>query len=378
MKERIQIQILGDICPAWGFRKSFDEGNEHKIFGDILQILQDADITVANLECPLSDKGERAAKTGPCLRGKPSDMQVLKRAGVDVVSLANNHVLDYGQEAFADTMRTAKASGILTVGAAANSVDARQPLFIDENGWRIGILAFGEEEFNVAYEANGGANLFDPYSSLDDISNAKKNCDYLIVLYHGGIEHYELPSPLLQKKCRAMVRAGADVVLCQHSHCIGTYENYQDSTILYGQGNAIFGRAEGKIRWNLGMLVSISLSKDKQDVSYRVFEAREDGIVLLPEAEEAKRLTQFENDSKNVDDSAYIKRSWDAFCAKQEAEYYPMLLCWGRVRNKLNRMLGNRLVKHLVRKRKKMVAMNIIRCDAHREVVQTVLENSQK
>ena len=174
-----------------------------------------------------------------------------------------------------------------------------------------------------------------------------------------------------------MVRAGADTVLCQHSHCIGTYENYQGSTILYGQGNAIFGRAEGKTRWNLGMLVSIALSEDKQEVCFRVFEAQADGIRLLPEKDEAKRLQQLENDSKHLDDCDYIKRSWDAFCAKQEAEYYPMLLCWGRIRNKLNRMLDNRLASR-IKKRNKMVTMNLIRCDAHREVVQTVLENSQK
>lgn len=378
MKEQLQIQILGDICPAWGFRNSFDEENEGKIFGDILPLLQNADIAIANLECPLSEKGKRAVKTGPCLRGKSSDMAVLKRAGLDVIGLANNHVLDYGQDAFEDTMQLAKQHDILTVGAASNADGAKKTLFFEKNGWRIGLLAFGEEEFNVAYEASGGANLFDPYRSLEEIAEAKKNCDYLIVLYHGGIEHYELPSPQLQKKCRAMVRAGADVVLCQHSHCIGTYEKYQDATILYGQGNAIFGRAEGKQRWNLGLLVSIRLSEELKEISFHVFEAKTDGIAFLPQEANLLRLEQMKKDSERIDDQAYLKERWDAFCAKQEAEYFPMLLCWGRILNKANRIVGNRLAKHFVHKRKKMVAMNLIRCDAHREVAQTVLENSQK
>lgn len=378
MKERVQLQILGDICPDWGFRKSFDEGNDAAIFGDLLPLLQQADFTLANLECPLSDKGQKATKTGPCLRGKASDMAVLKRAGIDAVSLANNHILDYGQEAFLDTLEQAKRYEILTVGANVNAEAARKPLFVEKKGVKIGVLAFGEEEFNAAYETSGGANLFDPYCSLDDIKAAKSNCDYLIVLYHGGIEHYELPSPLLQKKCRKMVQCGADLVLCQHSHCIGTYENYQNATILYGQGNAIFGRFEGKHRWNRGLLVTVELGDGQAEVSYRVFEAQKDGVCLLPETQETERLSQLKRDSENLDDPQYIKTNWDAFCEKQASEYLPTLFCWGRIRNKLNRVLKNKMVDIFVKKRGKMVAMNLVRCDAHREVVQTILENSQK
>lgn len=376
MKKPIQIQILGDVCPAWGFRKSFDEGDESKVFGDTLPLLQKADLTIANLECPLSHKGTPTKKTGPRLRGKPSDMSVLKRAGVDVVSLANNHILDYGQEAFFDTLKAAQAEGILTVGAAQNLTESKTPLMIEKGDMCIGIMSFAEEEFSIASDSRGGASLFDPYCAFDEIAEARKKCDYLIILYHGGIEHYELPSPLLQKKCRKMIQSGADLVLCQHSHCIGSFETYQDGAILYGQGNAVFGRREGNTRWNQGMLVSVELTEGTHNISFRVFEANDEGISLLPN--EAERITQMNELSMKLDDSAFIQEKWDAFCNKQEAGYIPELLGWGRVRIKLNRMLKNRLARTLISRHNKMITMNLIRCDAHREVVQTVLENSQK
>ena len=376
MKNVITINILGDICPAWGFRKSFDEGDEAKIFGNVLPLLQESDLTIANLECPLSDRGSPATKTGPCLRGKLSDMSVLKRAGVDVVSLANNHILDYGQEAFFDTLEAAQREGILTVGAAQNLTAAKTPLIIERDYLKIGLLSFAEEEFSIASDSRGGASLFDPYCAFDEIAEARKKCDYLIILYHGGIEHYELPSPLLQKKCRKMIQSGADLVLCQHSHCIGSFETYQDGAILYGQGNAVFGKRDGNSRWNQGMLVSIELTKSTHNVTFRVFEANDSGISILPN--EAERIEQMKELSARLNDPDYIREKWNVFCCKQEAGYIPELLGWGRIRNKLNRTLKNRLVNILINRHRKMVTMNLIRCDAHREVVQTLLENSQK
>lgn len=374
-KETIQINILGDICPAWGFRESFDRGDEEKIFGDILPLLQQADFTVANLECPLSERGAPAKKTGPCLRGKPSDVQLLKRAGIRAVSLANNHILDYGQDAFSDTLNCLNSSGVQFFGAGANPEEAKAPLIVSIKGWNIGFISFAEEEFSIVSEHRGGANLFDPYTAFDQIRSARDQCDYLVLLYHGGIEHYELPSPLLQKKCRAMVKNGADLVLCQHSHCIGTLERYETGNILYGQGNAIFGARSGNTRWNTGSLVEIAFSDAGSELSLRVFEAGPEGISLSScEREHLKRL---EAESVKLEDPEYIREKWDEFCLRQEPDYMAELLCWNRVKNKLNRIFGNFFVRRIHRK-KKMISMNLIRCDSHREVVQRILEISQK
>ena len=377
MKQPIRIAILGDINTDWGWRESFDAGDPVPIFGDVAEALQSSDFAVANLELPLTESNAPSTKTGPCLRGKPSDLSVLKKAGLSALSLANNHILDYGAQGLLDTLAAAQAEQMPTFGAERSAETAAKPLIVSINDWRVGFLSFAEEEFNIAYYNAPGANLFDPYSGFDQIRAAKSQCDYLIVLYHGGIEHYEYPSPFLQKKCRAMVRAGANLVLCQHSHCIGTEERYHGATILYGQGNAIFGRWKTE-DWNTGMLVTVDLTEEKTTVSYRVFEAGERGISFVSEEKNAARLQKMAEQSACLSDEAELKKKWDAFCKTQTPEYLPMLFCWGRVRGKLNRIFKGKPVEHLIGRRKKMIAMNLVRCDAHRDVVQTILENTQK
>ena len=94
--------------------------------------------------------------------------------------------------------------------------------------------------------------------SLDHIQELKSKCDYVIVLYHGGNEHYRYPSPHLQKVCRKIAEKGADLVICQHSHCIGCYEKYRGSIIVFGQGNFIFDRYENDY-WQTSLLIKVSV-----------------------------------------------------------------------------------------------------------------------
>lgn len=373
----MKIAILGDICPSWGYRELFDRHAAEQIIGDVAFELRSADLTVANLEAPATDKLTKSTKSGVCLRCKPDDIAIIKEFGISVLSLANNHILDYGEEGLLDTLSNTEKAGVPVFGAGNTAKDAAKPFYAQIADRTIGFLSFAEEEFNIAHNDTSGANLFDPYCSLEQIHAAKAQCDYLAVLYHGGIEHYEYPSPLLQKKCRAMVRAGADLVLCQHSHCIGTEERYHGGTILYGQGNAIFGRGKTE-DWNTGMLVTVDFTEEKTTVSYRVFEAGEQGISFVSEEKNAARLQKMAEQSACLSDEAELKKKWDAFCKTQTPEYLPMLFCWGRVRGKLNRIFKGKPVERLIGRRKKMIAMNLVRCDAHRDVVQTILENTQK
>ena len=374
----MSILILGDICPSWGNKDVFQKGNAAEIFGDVSAELQGASFTVANLEAPVSEHGSKIVKSGVCLCCAPKDLEVLRAAPIKALSLANNHILDYGEQGLKDTLIAASNAKIAVFGAEKDAKTAAEPFFFEAEGKHIGMLSFAEEEFNCAGSNAPGANLFDPYYSLEQITATKAQCDYLVVLYHGGIEHYEYPSPLLQKKCRAMVRAGADLVLCQHSHCIGTFEEYENASILYGQGNAVFGYSEHNESWNQGLLVSLSFDGGQPNISFRVIEARQGGIRFASEETNRNRLERMAEQSACLNDPTELKKKWDAFCEAQTPEYLPELLCWGRVGGKLNRMLKGKPVKYLISRRKKMIAMNLVRCDAHREVVRTVLENTQK
>ena len=368
----LKISVLGDICPAWGFPEQFYTGKAENVFGDLLPILADSDLVIANLEAPATDCAEKLPKNSVCLKARPADVAVLKQAGIDGVALANNHILDYTKKGFSDTRKALEANGVFFYGAG-DPKEAAKPYFVEKNGVKIGLLAFAEREFNCALDYGVGANLWNDLTGPSSIRKAKAQCDYLIVQYHGGIEHYIYPSPLLQAKCRAMAEAGADLVTCQHSHCIGTREVWGDCEILYGQGNAIFGYKEGKTAWNRGLIIQISLGKAAA-IRYLPITAAPEGEKLAEPAAAEKILHNMKEASEKLSDSSFIKAQWEAFCDRQKNEYLPMSYAWGRVMNKLNRMVGGKLLKLLTKRLDRRNAMNLLRCDAHREVLQTIME----
>ena len=374
MNNEVRLMLFGDICPTPDYEPLFRAGAE-ALLHDVLPLIRDADLAVCNLECPATAHNSPIVKTGPNLRAEPETLAMLKSAGFHAVSLANNHILDHGVKGVSDTLALCKKHDIAYFGGGENAQEAARPLFLEAKGLRIGFLSFAEHEFNLATEQSPGANLFDPYISLSAIRSAKENCDFLVVLYHGGIEHYIYPSPLLQKKCRAMIDAGADFVSCQHSHCIGTYEEYQNKTILYGQGNSVFGYREGDASWNEGWLVELSFS-DKTEIRYHLLSARKDGIYL--NRNDAERTARFEEESANLSKEGFIQSSWNTFCRKKAPWYLPMLLGWGRIGNKLNRLTKGRLLRLFKSRKALMISTNLLHCDAHMELSVTALEQTQK
>ena len=355
------LTILGDICPLQ---------NNHPF-----NLTIEGDFIVGNLECALTNCPVPIKKAGPVLFAPTSFTADLKSAGISALSLANNHIRDCGDKGIQSTIEACLQNGIKVFGAAGSKEEAAKPLIVEENGRKVAIISFAEREFNGIREGSSGANVFDPYDSFDIISNVKKTVDAVIVLYHGGIEHYIYPSPLLKKKCRKMVRSGADVVLCQHSHCIGTRETYLDGEILYGQGNSVFGFRKGNDAWNHGLVARIHISESKVKVSYEVLEAKEDGTVSYAQEDVSNKiLSKFESESIHVADDSFLDKEWRTFCRKQKSSYLPMIFGLGSNFNRLNRVMKNGFVDAFYSQRQKNVTHNIIRCDAHREVLETILE----
>src|SRR5699024_6140690 len=151
-------------------------------------------------------------------------------------------------------------AGVQYAGAGSNLQEASKPYIIDNGITKIGIYCCAEHEFSIATEKKAGANPFDPLESFDHIVSLKELCDFIIVLYHGGKEHYRYPAPYLQKICRKFVEKGADLVVCQHSHCIGCEEKWEKGTIVYGQGNFLFDSLDNDF-WRTSLLLSIEIGE---------------------------------------------------------------------------------------------------------------------
>lgn len=369
----MKILFWGDICPTDDYRKLFDDETGISLFHDVKESVNDADFVVCNFECPATNETKPIKKCGPSLKAKPQDLKMLKNVGVSAISLSNNHILDYGLNGFKDTINSANEYVVSYFGVEENGEFKNDKLLLKKGDEIVTVLSFAEKEFNYLKSEKSGAIQFDPYTSFDEIKKAKK-LGKVVVLYHGGIEYYRYPSPLLRKKCLKMVEAGADAVLCQHSHIIGTYEKVDNSFILYGQGNFVFGYRPNSNTWNEGVSVLFDTEKG---VSLDVVIAKEDGIYKADKDYKENVLLNIDKTSSGWT-SEFLQEKFNEFCEKQKALYYPMLYGKGRIYNKANRITKNKLFNVLFSKKKKMTTMNLIRCDAHNEVVKTLLEKDYK
>lgn len=376
----MKITIFGDICPTEDTQAAFDRGDRESIFGDTFREIESSDIVIGNLECAVTDQPRPIQKAGPVLYTGTRSIQTLK--DFDVLSIANNHIRDCGDEGVMTALETCKKMGIRTLGAGKSMQEARKPLVIEKCGIKIGLMSFAEQEFNIASDTRPGACYLDLYDDFDRIREFRKTVDYLIILYHGGIEYFPYASPELSRKCRKMVDCGADLVSCQHSHCIGTIEQYNGCTIVYGQGNSVFGYRHGNDSWNRGLLLQVEFQKAGSSSSYnslftyKGMVATPNGLHWMSEDASENLSNELKAREQLSQDRVAIQKEWDKFCANLGKIHLPLLLGWPRILIAINRRTGNSLIKMLYGRLAYNNTHNLIRCEAHREVIENLL--SQK
>lgn len=218
-------------------------------FEAVSSSLQDADITIGNLESALGDIGEPALKRYQ-FRAPPEAAESLALAGFDVLSLANNHALDFGPESLLQGIELLNEQGILTVGAGANEKAAHEPNYIEVEGLNMAVLSYVhvpveastgfDTESWTATQNSPGLAWANPESITADVQNAKMNSDLVVVLLHSGHEYVEAPSEPQTAAAHAAIDAGADLVIGHHAHILQGIEYYEDGVIIYGTGNFAF------------------------------------------------------------------------------------------------------------------------------------------
>ncbi len=372
----VSVVIGGDVYPGMRAEDYFRRGDAEVLFGDLYPMLAEADLSIVNLECPLVESPRPIHKSGPTLSSHPESVHGLCAAGVDLVGLANNHALDHGEEGLANTVSCCEKSGLATVGAGPNLIAARRPFLRTVCGIRIGVVAMADREFSIATETSWGAN---PISVIDFVrlmGEIRADIDYLIVLLHGGNEHYPYPSPGMMDTAHFLVEQGANIVINQHTHCPGCVESYRGGTIVYGQGNFIFDCPEIPDSWHEGFLVKIEIhnnrAADVQWVPYTQFRGHIGARCMKPQAERAF-LAKLAQRSSEIHDSRLLRDHWNSFCAGQASKYLSLLLAHHRPLILLNRWFP--FVTRVYSRRALLTACNVVRCEAHREALLTVLEN---
>ena len=209
----------------------------HYAFEAIRPTLQEADILFGNLEAPLA-KPRRLAVAANAFRGCPEAAEALAWAGFDVLSLANNHMLEHGAEVALETIEHLSSQGIHSVGCAASQQGAREALILTRGGRRIAFLAF---TFVPIPPRAPDLTARESVEGLcERVAARRSRCDLLLLSLHWGAEYMDVPSPFQVHAAHRLIDAGADVILGHHPHVLQGIESYNGGLIAYSLGNFVF------------------------------------------------------------------------------------------------------------------------------------------
>lgn len=244
--KNVILRFGGDVMMTSYFKTYIDSNGVDYMWEDVSELISSSDYSVFNLETSVSLRGSDTKPSGYGFRSEPFTLEGLKNAGIDMVTLANNHVMDYGREAFSDTLASLDEYGIEHIGAGENLENASAINYQDINGIKVAFIGASEilgYESNKATEDKSG--VF--YLNRDDlndikkiISVAKKEADKVILVLHWDREYYDYPKDETVKMAHELIDSGADIIIGHHPHVLQGIEYYNDGIIYYSTGNFNF------------------------------------------------------------------------------------------------------------------------------------------
>jgi hypothetical protein len=376
--EDITLLFTGDFCPHRRIEEYILIGKSKEIYNEFLPILLDKDISITNLECPLTDGNDKIEKVGPNLKASPKCIEALKYAKFDVVSLANNHIMDYGKEGLEDTIYACENEGIETVGAGRNLKEAGQTLYKEVRGRVIAFISIAEHEYSIAEKDKAGANPLEVITNYYKILEAKKNADCVILLIHGGNEYYDLPSPRLISTYRYFADLGVTAVIGHHTHTSGAFEIYHGVPIFYSLGNFIFDwnhvKQEG---WYNGYIVKMKLGVQAVNDIILIPYCQNKYVIGLAKinlSELQKHFSKLRKRSLMLQDDAAVNKEWVKYVNSVKDIY---LLKYLGLNRAIRFLIRKNIIPHniFLRKKKVLKMDNLINCESHRDVLIDVFKN---
>ncbi len=235
------LVFLGDVAPGRTMEMQLARYGPAYPWAGLGPLLDGADLAVANLECTLTTKGRPLSKPY-LLRAHPRWGMTLTAAGFDLVTLSNNHALDYGQAGLDETLEVIESLGIATVGAGRSREQAHRPALFRVKGVRVAVLSYAAARWNGSADvpATEGIAWAEPPAVQADVRAVRSQADIVVVVLHAGVEYAAEPSADQVAVAHAAVEAGADLVVGHHPHVVQTVEQYKGSLIVYSLGDALF------------------------------------------------------------------------------------------------------------------------------------------
>lgn len=333
-----RLSAVGDISFAGSEADNPSlEGLEH-----IMTSFQQADLVVANLECVLTSIG-RDGIPGKCtLRGSPGWGQILRRAGVGLVSVANNHTMDFGSVGLFDTMEALRQADLNFVGAGRNRDEACAPVFLDIAQRRIAFLARSAVIVSAptyATENTPGVAFLDVAQTVGAIRTCRTRADLVVLMIHWGIEEYSYPSLAQRSLAKRLIETGADLILGHHPHVLQGVEQFEAGMAVYSLGNFVFNEFEWTYLLPDGEKSPqfASLSHDNRDGVIATFEWAGKNVPTV--------MTEFtcigHRGEVIIDPDPARQVEWRTLCAGINRRFYGMWWRWYAMSREWTLRLGN-------------------------------------
>ncbi|MEC9303060.1 MAG: CapA family protein [Bacteroidota bacterium] len=372
----MKILVSGD------FVITDDYENKALIDDSVKRLFSKSDYRILNLEAPVTSKNsDKILKTGPHLRCSAEVIiDALSKLKINLLSLANNHILDYGRQGLSNTLSFCNHNNFDWVGVGDNIKLANTAKRIELGNKKISIINFAENEWANASNTSSGSNPLDIVDNVNLIKKEKQEADYVFLIVHGGNEYYRLPSPKMQKRLRFYADFGADLIICHHTHCFSGFETYKNVPIYYGIGNFLFTKPSRHKDWYNGITVEITL-KDNTLFTKPIFTTQDQSSFYLSLAKNRKLESfkkKFYELSCVISDSSKLNKKWNEYV---EFKRNAFLKIWSPYTFITNRYIKSLLLRLGIKFRANLplaVLLNNMRCEAHHELSIAVLERELK
>lgn len=270
-KKEITVSMVGDMIFYWSVESSMKKYGDGFVLEGYGPLMKKSDIVLGNLETSISKRGKPMEDKQFTFRGRPEVLKVLKDNNFSAVSIANNHILDFGTDAFLDTLDNLKKHELMYAGGGRNREEADKGIIIEKNGMKLGFLAFTKVVPVVEwYAKKSKPGITGAYKAHEEefvraIKEIKKNCDVLVVSVHWGKEGSTEIRDEEKYIGHSMIDAGADIIMGHHPHVVQGIEMYKNKPIFYSLGNFIFTRSKLDIS-NKTMMATVIID-DKGNIS---------------------------------------------------------------------------------------------------------------
>lgn len=359
----MKILVAGDFVPRFRVASRIVK-NDYGFMDNVKPIIQEVDYAIVNFESPVVFcDAELIHKTGPNLKCTINAMECVSRVGFNCVTLANNHFRDYGQVGVEDTLSSCTKYGVDYVGGGINLQEAESVLYKNINAETIAIINVCENEWSIATNNHGGSCGMNIIDVCHRIKEAKAHAGFVLLIIHGGIEHYSYPTPEMKMLYRFFAEMGANAIVNHHQHCYSGYEVYQGTPIFYGIGNFCFDTENQTESWSSGYMVSID-TMNKQFELYPYVQATSESEDISLIKDKNKFFETLEKMNAVISDDEKLITEYDSLIAKS----YPL---WKSLLNPyqskfLNRLARFGLIPSFIDEHRRNRLFNLVSCESHR------------